>query len=405
MSILKKGFSVFIVIAMVLSLFSLTACHSQNEVAVTIGDVEIPTSLYLCFLIQADSEARTKIVQAHEDDAEFNPDTVDFSKEKIDDIDFDTWAKNRAKETVTEYGTYQKIFKENEIKLDESALQEIDTYTDYYWNSYGYSIIYGANGVNFETYKTFFTYSYMTRNYFLGIYGKDGTTPVPEADIKTAIDENFTNAYVISLSHKTTDAEGNSVTKSPEELVEIKNQAVAIETRLKNGEKFDDIYKELNPDATTEEEHSEDDGHDHSADTTSTTSEFTDNDDESFGDASAVDDSAYTGVFASEKAQPYTSSQNVSFDHFEDVKDMKVGETKVVDSDYNGYSLVIYKNQNILDNSKMVESFTEAALYILKQEEVRANIKTQSDALNVKFNNFAIDRFKPSKLVYPTTQG
>ena len=54
----KRVFALALVLVMALTV---AACHQKDEVAVKIGDVEFTSAYYMCALINADSEAESKV--------------------------------------------------------------------------------------------------------------------------------------------------------------------------------------------------------------------------------------------------------------------------------------------------------------------------------------------------------
>lgn len=359
--------------AAVIALFVMAAafagCHPASEVAMTVGGYDVTSSMYMCFLIQADSEARNTVDEANADNSDYDSDTVDYYKQTVEDTDFSAWVKNRAKELTVEYATYMKLFNDSGMTLSDDDQSEVDTYASYYWDTYGYSKMYEANGVSESTYKQYIAYNYVSKEYFVSIYGQDGTNPVDSDTVKQTIAENFAAVAQLKLSYTYTDSSTSStVSYSDDEITAIKETAQEYADRIKAGESFSAIYNEANG--------TDDDG---------------------------SSNDTYAEVFVSEAAQNYVSSSYYSFDHWDEVNSMAVGDTIVIDDDDNGYSLVLYKYENILDNDTYVDSFYDIALYILKQDEFEANIQSTSDSLEVTVNDYAVNRFKPKNIDYATS--
>ena len=365
MNLLKKMTAALLAVLM---LASFAACHPKNEVALTIGDVDITSAMYMCFLIQADGEARDAVDKANADNTDYDSNTVDYYAQKVDDTDFSAWVKNRAQEVAAEYAAYMTMFKDRELTLSDEDQSMIDTYVNHYWNTYGYSQMYEPNGVSLSTYKEYFSYSYKSKACFMSVYGADGTDPVADEEVRSTISANFAPVNVLTLSYSYKDSDNNTVDYSEEEIAAIKEKAQTYAQRLRNGEKFGPLYLEENPSADTS-----------SADTS--------------------DESIYATVFVSEAAQSYVSSSYYTHDHWDEASALAVGEVKVIDDD--DKSLVMYKYQNVLDNEKYISTLTEPALYILKQSEFEEKIKADAAALEVQTNSYAVDRFNPSKIEYP----
>ena len=50
-------------LTIILAAGSLSGCHKQNEIAVTVEGVEVKTSTYICALIDADLQGRQKVYE------------------------------------------------------------------------------------------------------------------------------------------------------------------------------------------------------------------------------------------------------------------------------------------------------------------------------------------------------
>lgn len=354
-------FKRFAAVLLALSLVaSLAACHPKNEIAMTVGDVQITSALYMCALIQADSEGRNKVDELAGDDVT----DINYYKQKIDNTDFSVWVKNRAEEVCKEYAAYEIKFEEAGLTLDGDTLSTIDTYVNYYWTSAGYSQIYEENGVNLDTYKKFFTYSYKSQEYFTSIYGKEGTNPVSDADLTTALSENYVLADLLTGSY-TDSSTGTSMTD--EEKAALKTRFEGYVARLQGGESFAAIYNEYN--GTTEED----------SDATSDTGE------------SAPQDK-YAQALGGEK----TASPS---DNYDTVKAMANAEAKLIEADT---GLTIAVRKDIMADPYYLESMNPQLLVLLKQDEFQAGIDEFIKTLTVDKNNYAVDRFKVKNIVYPS---
>lgn len=352
-------------------LVSVAACHPANEVAMTIGDVQITSALYMCALIQADGEARNTVDEAKAAEAEESGDTTtsttsttDYYAETVEDTDFSTWVRNRAEEICKEYAAYTMRFDEAGLTLDEDTQSEIDTYADMYWNSYGYSTIYEPNGVSFDTYKTFFTYSYKAEEYFMSVYGEDGTDPVSDDELTTVLTENYVAAETLTGPYTTSDSEGNSTTLTDDEKTELKETFDGYAERLRQGESFETIYNEQNPDADVST------------------------------DTEAEDSPAdpYIRLYGSEDTS-YAS------DYFEDIKNMAVNDVAVLEDETDGLTLVVRKD--VTEDPYYFNTLRDQLLYDARQDEMEASIDEYANSLTMDKNNFAINQFKPNKIVYP----
>ncbi len=366
MKLLKRAGACLMAAAL---LASLAACHPKDETAMTIGDVQITSALYMCALISADGEGRNAVDEAKQAESSESGDTTstnsssttDYYSEEIDGTDFSTWVRNRAEELCKQYAAYETRFAEAGLTLDEETQAEIDSNLDMLWNTYGYSSIYEPNGVSFETYTKYFTYQYKADEYFMSIYGQDGTDPVPEEEIKTSIAENYVAAETLTGAYTTTDSTtGSSTPLSDDEKTALKEKFEGYAQHLRDGESFETIYVEQNASPLT-----------------------------------ASEDGAqnpYISILGAEDTS-YAS------DNFEEVKNMAVGEVKVLEDETYGLTLVV--RQDILADSYYYDNLKDQALYTLKQEEFENAITEFGNSLTMEKSDFAINRFKPKNIKYP----
>lgn len=353
MNMIKKLSAILLVFVMVLSF---AACHPKDEVALTIEDVEITSALYMCALMNADSEARTLVDEQYADADEETE--IDYFKEKIDDKKYSDWVKERAIEICKEFAAYEILCEKNNLSLTEDEQKEITSTVDYYWSAYGYQALYEVNGVSKTTFANTVKTAYLTNKYFLSIYGEDGTKPVAADDITKALEENFLIANVLSVKYA-------SIEESQVAGTTVKFGDYA--KKLEKGTPFKEIYNDYYQITETEE----------------TTEETT--------DAPAPKD-AYASVLGSEKTD-YAS------EYFEEAKKLKVGEVKLITND-EGVAIIV--RGDLFGDEYWTENLNTPALTLLKGEEFDKDMAAYIKGLKVEKNNYAVNRFKVNKIVYPT---
>jgi hypothetical protein len=59
---------------------------------------------------------------------------------------------------------------------------------------------------------------------------------------------------------------------------------------------------------------------------------------------------------------------------------------------------------DIFSEPYYVKLLNDPTLYLIKQDEFEADVKSFAEGLKVDINKYAIDNFKPSKIVYPKSQ-
>lgn len=363
-------------------IFTFAACHPKDEVALTVGDVEITSALYMAALISADGEAKTKIDEKKAEDSSSDASSstssavtsstvssaIDYLKEKVEDKDYSTWVKERAIEICTEWAAYETKCKENKITVSDEDQAEIDYYVDYYWTYYGYQQIYETNGVSKETFKKSFTYSYLYNAYFEALYGEGGEKAVAADTVKKTIEDNFVIANVLSASTKDL---------KDAEKTELVNKFNGYITRLNKGASFEEIYNEYY-------EIKEDDKTTSSSATSSTTEE----------EKKPEPKDKYASVLGSEDT-------SYADDNYKTVKEMAIGERKLITDEEAGTITILIRG-DLMGDEYWTENLNTPALALLKQEEFDKDMADYAKTLKAEKNNFAIDRFKVKNIEYPT---
>ena len=343
--------------ALVLAL-GLVGCHPKNEVALTIGGKDYTSAFYMCALLQADGEAKSKVQEAYEEKEKDTSD-INYYKEKIEKKKFTTWVKDRAIEICRTYAYIESVCDEKDISISGEDLETTESYVDNYWNNYGYSAYYGANGVSYETFKEFFTYSNLMQTYFLSIYGKEGEEPVAEETIKSTLSEKFVLADVLIIG--LTDDSGNAL--SDEKVAGEKSKLEGYKKRLDNGEDFKTIYEEVNGKQQS----------------TSTDSKEEKPEDE------------LAQVLGAEDTESYASQ------HYNAVKELKLGETKIVE-DTENKQLLLFLKKDIMADGYYLNNMYDYIINLLKYDDFSADCEEKSLELEFEQNKFATGRFNVKKL-------
>ncbi len=362
MKMMKKLVSVLLVLLVV---FSFTACHKQNEVAVTIGGVEFTSAMYSYALLSADGEARGIVdeqLAAEKEESESKETTteaVNYLAQKIDDKTFEQWVEDRAIELLSEWAAYELLCKENNLTLDEETIAEADSYAQYYYSYYG--AIYSANGIGEETYKKMMYYDSYLSEYFDFLYGKEGSKAVPEDDVKNSFNASYRVALILQTDISQMDEAA---------AADAKAKLEDYQKKLGSGTSVVDAYNEFN--GLTEE----------SAATTG------------YAPAKEVKDCA--NVVADPEVD---GSYGVDF--WADIKDMAAGETKILDVEQNGSKYVCLVQ--IIDSqseTSFLEEMDGSIRWNLKNEEYTADIATYAKTLSVKKNKYAMNAFKVKNISY-----
>ena len=368
MKIFKKIVSAALTVAMLLTL---SACHGKDEVAVTIDGRDIKSALYLNALIDCDSEARSRVDEETAAETEKNEtseetktsEETDYYSKTLDGLSFAEYVKTKAIERCKEYVFYQKLVDDKVISLTDDEKSEAEHSAEYYWTNYGYSYLYEANGVSLETYKNAFLYSYYSNAYFKSLYGEGGEKEVAKKDIKAHMLDNYALAYTLSATYE------DDSTDEEKEALKTKLEGYA--KRLKDGEEFEKIYMEFN--GLTEEDHTHSETEDGPKDE----------------HATLLADKDSDSQFASED--------------FDEVYEMKVGNTKIIESE-DGTGLTLYMRLDINSDAYYLTYLTDTILYELKEEEFDDFVAGKTEKYTVEENGFAINRFDVEDIDYSVLQ-
>lgn len=368
MKIFKKIVSAALTVAMLLTL---SACHGKDEVAVTIDGRDIKSALYLNALIDCDSEARSRVDEETAAETEKNEtseesetsEETDYYSKTLDGLSFAEYVKTKAIERCKEYVFYQKLVDDKVISLTDDEKSEAEYSAEYYWTNYGYSYLYEANGVSLETYKNAFLYSYYSNAYFKSLYGEGGEKEVAKKDIKAHMLDNYALAYTLSATYE------DDSTDEEKEALKTKLEGYA--KRLKDGEEFEKIYMEFN--GLTEKDHTHTEKEDGPKDE----------------HATLLADKDSDSQFASED--------------FDEVYEMKVGNTKIIESE-DGTGLTLYMRLDINSDAYYLTYLTDTILYELKEKEFDDFVAGKTEKYTVEENGFAINRFDVEDIDYSVLQ-
>lgn len=353
-------------VCLVLSLvfiFTLSACHPQGEVAVTSGKYEITSAMYSYYLVMADSEAKGII----NNDKDIDKTVKGFSyyNQKIEGKPFVDYVKDLALNNCLKHIAYEKLSAENKVALTDTEKSNVTNQASYYWNYYGYGVVYEANGISYNTYTKILENSALANSYFNSIYDTEGTNPVKSEELQKALDENYVAAYLLTKDYSN---EENADVKKIKETFE------GYKDRLLKGEEFKKIYNEFNK--IKEEEKKEDDK-----------KEDDKKEEEKKEDTTPAPKDTYVSILGSDKT-------GVPFDKFDDVKKMEVGTCEVISDEESKVVYLILKKDINEDSYYKDEYLKSDLLYLVKGDEFDAEIDKAAKALEYSVNKFAINQFK-----------
>lgn len=359
------------------------ACHPKDEIAVTVGDVSFTSAYYMCALINADSEAKTRVQEELSEDESTTD--IDYYSKKIDDKDYVTWVEDTAMETLKQIAAYKTLCEENGLELSEEDETNAETYASYYWSSYGYSAYFEPNGVGEQTYTQYMKDSYYSEMYFEFLYGAEGEKAIDAETVRTTMYDNFIIADMLQASFS--GLEEDQITETTEQFNTYAEE-------LSSGAKtFEQVYNEYN--GITEDTESTDS----SSQTETTESSGTDASSETEG----------TEDTESEELQPKDQYASIlgtedtvyASDQFDTIKEMATGEVKVIELEDDA-GLILAVKQDITADPYYAETLDSSARHLIADEEFEADIKEYADGLTLDVNNYAVNQFKVKKIIEPT---
>ncbi len=385
MKLLKK---IVALLSAVVILLTFAGCHKKDEVAVTVNGVEFTSAYYMCAFIDADSQAQKKVDEMAEEDS-----SIDTSKknyyysQKIDGKKYQEWVKDTAIEALKKIAAYKIKCKENNVTINESNTSNVEQYAAYYWSYYGYSELYEPNGVSFNTYRNFMLDSYYTQEYFEFLYGKEGKNPVTEEEIKNFLSENYAIANVLYVDLSSLKGEAKT-----EKIEAINGYAEDIKAGKLT---FEDAYYTENPTEKEEEEETTEDKQEETA---------TDNKDETTKDSTEDTNEEEKNKEPLDKLATLMGSKNTQEsyqdEYYDRVKKMTVGEVVVVKEDDESAIALLIKG-DIMADPYYLENYDMTVRHDIKDEDYEKEMEDFAKTLKAEVNNYAVDRFKAKKIVYP----
>ncbi|MBQ0111045.1 MAG: hypothetical protein KBS41_03870 [Oscillospiraceae bacterium] len=355
MKLISKVLALTLAVCMVISL---AACHPKDEVAFSSGESKITSAMYSACLIQAFSDATEKVA---EDTTVQITKQEDYFDQTIDKMPFADWVLKTAKNYANTFVYLDKLEKDGTIALTEDQESEVVSAVTSQWASY--SAIYDLNGVSQATYTKFLRYGYLKEQYFESIYGAKGTSPVSQDEQDKYYNTNF--VLVHALSDNFTNAQTGAA-YTDDEKAAAKTKFENYEKELKKGSrKFDAIYKEFY-NVTPEVE-------------------------QSMKNDKIKD--VYAQVIGSKN-----TGDDYKDDNFAAVQAMKVGETKIINSDS---GIILYERLDINSDPYYKTELSASILHLLKDEEFEKTLETKATELGVKENTYATGVFTPKGIKFP----
>lgn len=429
--------------------FAMTGCGEDTIYIGTSEGTNIPSGLYINYLMSAFSEAQSKMTETD----------TDVFAITIDNMNARDWMISEAKKDIKKYLAVEKKFDEYGLELTDDERDAAKINVDSLWEYYGPAL--EGYGIAESSYIKYNENNLKSDKLFEAVYGEGGTDAVPEEDIKSYMTENYCLVNYIEMH--LVDGEGNLLKSDGKaERMEMAKDYVE---RAKNGEDFDSLnfeylayMDELTAEAeakaaeeaaqtaaetevSTAEAVPEDANQQAPAETeaqvteeTETASETSAEETEAAEETSASDteteaaettapvsgeteetsyftadlgellDTGETGE-TTEEASPYSSNKMVlNKDGEYPTKsvsekvfgEMNTGDITIIESDDSEYYYVVYK-MDILEDDEYFTSSKESLLYEMKDEDYENVLSGWADEVDFTVNDKAVERYVPEK--------
>ncbi len=237
MKIFKKILCLCMAVVM---LFCCVGC-STPKVAITVDGKEYPTGEYLAYLLDAFQQAYVNGGLYYYEQQGYDIWSQTFTyKEKS--LELAEYLKAQTVDTVIRQKALENMMKEAGVEPSEettkSAKQMVDSAEESALLSFG---------VSKESYeKMCMAYYRNELSLFLSRYDKDGTTPVPEEDIRKYFDDNYLSFKMISVEMMKDEKE-----MTAEEQKKVTDELQKYLNLYNGGKSFNEVIAQYNYDIST----------------------------------------------------------------------------------------------------------------------------------------------------------
>lgn len=396
-----------LMLAVILCVGLFAGCHPKDEIALDFGEYKITSGTYACAIVQADMEARQNVYNTLSAEKDFDSSKkIDYLAQKINGVKYSDWVKDRALKMCQELVYIQKKAAELNLKLDDETKTNAKNYADYNWSNGAQYLLYNANGVAYDTYFNFYLNTVQISEYFLSIYGKDGTNPAKEEDVLKTLYDNYDLAYYISVSYVGSDGKKRDEKDIKADKALFDSYAEKINKGTLTFKQVEELWKKETEKRAEEEKKNDTTSSNTTSNTTSTvTSNPSSNpssaptsSDTSSGNTSSeepfskpADESAY--LIGTDK-----TGSNYAFEYFDKVHGLDVGKAVVVEE--KDTSCMLFVRGNIKADYYYEKNYYESALSILKYSAFEADYQKEAYKLEYKENKYATGNFTAKKVNY-----
>lgn len=166
--------------------FGMTGCSTPATVG-TVGDVEIPSGLFLLYQQLSYNEAAGLVEDSEKD----------VLKQQVEGVDAAEWIRTKTLEKIDRYVGIGQMAAELGVELTAEQTETVQQTAASQWEAYEEN--YSDNGIGEETLVLAFTAEQKATLLLDAIYGAEGTEPVSEGYLTTYIKKNYAELRYFSL--------------------------------------------------------------------------------------------------------------------------------------------------------------------------------------------------------------
>lgn len=210
----------------------LAACHTGQDTMwiAKAGEDTIPAGVYLYFMQDA-YHSVTGQLTGEDGQRPENP-----LKEQIDNVPVVQRITETAKKELNEYMAVEQKCKELGVALSEEEESQTDAMTEMYWEYI--REMYEDNGISKNSYRLAIANTAKRANLFDAIYGKEGTDPVPESELKDKYNKDVAKIILIT---RNLSSDSDTAVKEEEDK-KAKNAINQYYKELEDGMDMEEVY-------------------------------------------------------------------------------------------------------------------------------------------------------------------
>ena len=396
MNLFKKSVAILLAVAFI---FTLSACHPKDEVAISAGDYEITSAMYSYFLVAADNEAKTLIKNAGTYDTTATG--FKYIDQTIDGKSYTDYVKEKALEACLRYITIVKLCDEAGVTLDAETEESWKNTASYYWYYAGYGSFLPENGVQYSTFEKVMLNNALYNAYFDHLYLEGGEKEMSKADIQSNFDSHYSAVYMIGHDYSTE--------KEPD-LDKIKADMEKYKKLFEKGKTLEEVQAVYDEDHKKEEDKKDETSSGTSSGNSSNNSSSGSSNTSSNNSSNQDSSNTTSSEEKEEEKKPLDKDITILTDYedtsgsvasyftkYAEVDKLEQGKAAVIADSDDKMVYVVYK-KDINADPYYLEELTSEIVYMVHGEGFDNSLKEEAKKLDYTVNNYAVDRFKVKKI-------